>query len=195
MPRVVAVAVDRCRRTSLRVEIVNGVHEGQRRPVRKPGHVAFDLAEAPRQRELLVGGEALIAEHQDVVLEERVHDRVFQRGSQGLREIDIKQMGVGLALAILIDATVIRAVLLPATMKLLGEWNWFLPRWLHRLPEGVLGGDEAEHQGLGEPAGVAAVRDPSRVDARNPEPIRGTSAVVDLHAAVGVRDGRVDPHT
>jgi uncharacterized membrane protein YdfJ with MMPL/SSD domain len=53
----------------------------------------------------------------------------------GLREIDIKQMGVGLALAILIDATVIRAVLLPSTMKLLGEWNWYLPRWLERLPE------------------------------------------------------------
>jgi RND superfamily putative drug exporter len=113
----------------------------------------------------------------------------------GLREIDIKQMGVGLALAILIDATVIRAVLLPATMKLLGEWNWFLPRWLHRLPEGVLGGGQSEHERLGKPAGVAAVRDPSRVDAGNPEPIRGTSPVVDLHAAVGVRDGRVDPHT
>jgi uncharacterized membrane protein YdfJ with MMPL/SSD domain len=53
----------------------------------------------------------------------------------GLREIDVKQMGVGLALAILIDATVIRAVLLPSTMKLLGEWNWYLPRWLQRLPE------------------------------------------------------------
>jgi RND superfamily putative drug exporter len=52
-----------------------------------------------------------------------------------LREIDVKQMGVGLALAILIDATIIRAVLLPATMKLLGDWNWYLPRWLSRLPE------------------------------------------------------------
>jgi uncharacterized membrane protein YdfJ with MMPL/SSD domain len=51
-----------------------------------------------------------------------------------LREIDVKQMGVGLALAILIDATVIRAVLLPATMKLLGDWNWYLPRWLERMP-------------------------------------------------------------
>ena len=52
----------------------------------------------------------------------------------GLREIDVKQMGVGLAIAILIDATIIRAVLLPATMKLLGRWNWYLPRWLERLP-------------------------------------------------------------
>jgi hypothetical protein len=43
-------------------------------------------------------------------------------------------MGVGLATAILIDATIVRAVLLPATMKLLGDWNWYLPRWLEWLP-------------------------------------------------------------
>ncbi|MGB8351455.1 MAG: MMPL family transporter, partial [Gaiella sp.] len=45
-----------------------------------------------------------------------------------------KQFGVGLAVAILIDATIVRAVLLPASMKLLGEWNWYLPRWLQWLP-------------------------------------------------------------
>ncbi len=45
-----------------------------------------------------------------------------------------KQFGVGLASAILIDATIVRAVLLPASMKLLGEWNWYLPRWLEWLP-------------------------------------------------------------
>jgi uncharacterized membrane protein YdfJ with MMPL/SSD domain len=45
-----------------------------------------------------------------------------------------KQFGVGLASAILIDATIVRAVLLPATMKLLGDWNWYLPRWLEWLP-------------------------------------------------------------
>ena len=45
-----------------------------------------------------------------------------------------KQFGVGLATAILIDATIVRAVLLPATMKLLGEWNWYLPSWLEWLP-------------------------------------------------------------
>jgi RND superfamily putative drug exporter len=48
--------------------------------------------------------------------------------------IDFKEMGIGLAAAILIDATIIRAVLLPATMKLLGERNWYLPRWLQWLP-------------------------------------------------------------
>jgi hypothetical protein len=51
-----------------------------------------------------------------------------------LRMLEFKQMGVGLALAVLIDATIIRAVLLPATMKLLGDWNWYLPRWLDWLP-------------------------------------------------------------
>jgi uncharacterized membrane protein YdfJ with MMPL/SSD domain len=51
-----------------------------------------------------------------------------------LRTLDIKQMGFGLAAAILIDATVVRAVLLPATMKLLGDWNWYLPSWLEWLP-------------------------------------------------------------
>jgi RND superfamily putative drug exporter len=48
--------------------------------------------------------------------------------------IDFKEMGVGLAAAILIDATIIRGVLLPATMKLLGDWNWWLPRSLQWLP-------------------------------------------------------------
>jgi anti-anti-sigma factor len=51
-----------------------------------------------------------------------------------LSAIDFKQLGVGLSLAVLIDATIVRAVLLPATMKLLGDWNWYLPRWLEWLP-------------------------------------------------------------
>ncbi len=48
--------------------------------------------------------------------------------------LDVKQAGFGLAVAVLIDATIVRAVLLPATMKLLGDWNWYLPRWLNWLP-------------------------------------------------------------
>jgi RND superfamily putative drug exporter len=51
-----------------------------------------------------------------------------------LSQIEMKQLGVGLAAAILIDATIVRAVLLPATMKLLGRWNWYLPAWLEWLP-------------------------------------------------------------
>jgi uncharacterized membrane protein YdfJ with MMPL/SSD domain len=45
-----------------------------------------------------------------------------------------KQLGIGLAVAVLIDATIIRGVLLPATMKLLGDWNWYLPKWLEWIP-------------------------------------------------------------
>ena len=52
-----------------------------------------------------------------------------------LSMLEFKQMGVGLAVAILIDATLVRAVLLPATMKLLGERNWWLPRKLSWLPK------------------------------------------------------------
>jgi uncharacterized membrane protein YdfJ with MMPL/SSD domain len=48
--------------------------------------------------------------------------------------IDFKMMGVGLAAAVLLDATIVRAVLLPATMKLLGDANWYLPGWLEWLP-------------------------------------------------------------
>jgi len=51
-----------------------------------------------------------------------------------LSAIEFKQLGIGLAAAIFIDATIVRAVLLPATMKLLGERNWYLPRWLEWLP-------------------------------------------------------------
>ena len=50
------------------------------------------------------------------------------------RDIGLKQFGFGLATAILIDATIIRSILLPASMKLLGEANWYLPRWLEWLP-------------------------------------------------------------
>jgi uncharacterized membrane protein YdfJ with MMPL/SSD domain len=48
--------------------------------------------------------------------------------------IFLKQFGIGLAVAVLLDATIVRGVLLPATMKLLGEWNWYLPSWLEWLP-------------------------------------------------------------
>ncbi len=59
-----------------------------------------------------------------------------------LRTLDIKQMGFGLAAAILIDSTVVRAVLLPSVMKLLGDWNWYLPSWLEWLPH--IGGEASE---------------------------------------------------
>jgi putative drug exporter of the RND superfamily len=49
--------------------------------------------------------------------------------------IMFQQMGFGVAAALLIDATIIRSVLLPSAMKLLGDWNWYLPRWLRWLPQ------------------------------------------------------------
>jgi uncharacterized membrane protein YdfJ with MMPL/SSD domain len=51
-----------------------------------------------------------------------------------LSSLELKQAGVGLAAAVVIDATLIRGVLLPASMKLLGDWNWYLPRRLQWLP-------------------------------------------------------------
>jgi RND superfamily putative drug exporter len=57
-----------------------------------------------------------------------------------LTPLEMKQLGVGLAAAILIDATVVRAVLLPAAMTLLGNWNWYLPRWLRWMPRVSLEG-------------------------------------------------------
>lgn len=51
-----------------------------------------------------------------------------------LSMLEFKQLGVGLAVAVLVDATLVRGVLLPATMAALGERTWWLPRWLRRLP-------------------------------------------------------------
>jgi uncharacterized membrane protein YdfJ with MMPL/SSD domain len=63
-----------------------------------------------------------------------------------------KQFGVGLAVAILIDATIVRAVLLPASMKLLGDWNWYLPSWLEWLPRLEPGEAEAAPETKPAPA-------------------------------------------
>jgi RND superfamily putative drug exporter len=50
------------------------------------------------------------------------------------RLADLQQTGLGLAVAVALDATVVRVVLVPATMRLLGRWNWYLPRWLEWIP-------------------------------------------------------------
>jgi uncharacterized membrane protein YdfJ with MMPL/SSD domain len=57
----------------------------------------------------------------------------------------LKEFGVGLAVAVLVDATIVRAVLLPAMMKLLGDWNWYLPSWLEWLPR-LEHGEPAERE-------------------------------------------------
>jgi uncharacterized membrane protein YdfJ with MMPL/SSD domain len=58
-------------------------------------------------------------------------------GFSAARAVMIKQMGIGMGIAIVMDATVIRALLVPATMRLLGDWNWWAPRPLKRLWERV----------------------------------------------------------
>ena len=66
--------------------------------------------------------------------------------------LDLKEAGVGMTVAVLVDATVVRGVLLPATMKLLGERNWYLPGWLAWLPRTTVEGASHDHTGsLNEP--------------------------------------------
>jgi uncharacterized membrane protein YdfJ with MMPL/SSD domain len=65
-----------------------------------------------------------------------------------LSMVEFKMMGVGLAAAVLIDATIVRGVMLPAAMKLLGEWNWYLPKRLDWLPR------ISHEHALPEPAGA-----------------------------------------
>jgi RND superfamily putative drug exporter len=74
-----------------------------------------------------------------------------------LSMVDFKQMGVGLAVAVLIDATIVRAVLLPAVMKLLGDRNWYLPRSLQWLPQfGGHGPEPRDRDDRSLPSGAGA---------------------------------------
>ena len=73
-----------------------------------------------------------------------------------LSMIMMQQMGFGLAVAVLIDATVIRAVLVPAAMKLLGDWNWYLPKALGRLPSLSSEGEWGDAGGTAPPPGRPA---------------------------------------
>src|ERR671918_245088 len=54
----------------------------------------------------------------------------------------LQQMGFGLAVAVFMDATIVRSLLVPASMRLLGDWNWYLPRWLNWLPQVKVEGHE-----------------------------------------------------
>ena len=60
----------------------------------------------------------------------------------------IKALGLGVALAVAIDATIVRALLVPATMRLLGKWNWWMPAWLERVMANRLPPSEAEMEAL-----------------------------------------------
>jgi RND superfamily putative drug exporter len=71
----------------------------------------------------------------------------------------LQQMGFGLAVAVFLDATVVRSILVPSSMKLLGNLNWYLPRWLEWLPQLRVEGREAERRApeveILEPVGAA----------------------------------------
>ena len=73
----------------------------------------------------------------------------------------LKEFAVGLSVAILLDATIVRLVIVPATMVLLGEWNWWLPRWLQWLPRVDLPDERA---GAAVPAAPAAAPEPAPAD-------------------------------
>jgi putative drug exporter of the RND superfamily len=68
---------------------------------------------------------------------------VFASFAAGRLE-QLQQMGFGLAVAVLMDATIVRTLLVPASMRLLGDWNWYLPRWLQWLPRLRVEGAETE---------------------------------------------------
>ena len=57
--------------------------------------------------------------------------------------VPLQQMGFGLAVAVFLDATIVRSILVPASMKLLGGYNWYLPKWLEWLPHIDIEGHEA----------------------------------------------------
>jgi RND superfamily putative drug exporter len=61
------------------------------------------------------------------------------------RMVALEQMGFGLAVAVLIDATIVRSILVPASMKLLGKWNSYFPSWLEWLPKVNVEGTHASH--------------------------------------------------
>ena len=87
-----------------------------------------------------------------------------------------KQFGVGLATAILLDATIVRGVLLPASMKLLGDWNWYLPRWLEWLPRFDVSESEPPAEPQADP-GLRLDHDPHRPPGRTGpgvSPAKGT---------------------
>jgi uncharacterized membrane protein YdfJ with MMPL/SSD domain len=81
--------------------------------------------------------------------------------------LDFKEMGVGLAAAVLIDATIIRGVLLPASMKVLGDWNWYLPSWLEWIPQVGSEGDAVPPVEPDEPQGAD---EPEATEAPQPAP-------------------------
>jgi RND superfamily putative drug exporter len=70
----------------------------------------------------------------------------------------LEQLGFGLAVAVILDATIVRCVLVPASMELLGDWNWYLPSWLRWLPDVRVEGTPAPQR---RPASAGPSFDPA----------------------------------
>ena len=107
-----------------------------------PGSVAFGVSSTAR----LITGAALII------------IAVFGGFAAG-DLVMFQQMGFGVAVALLLDATIVRSVLVPASMKLLGDWNWYLPSWLSWMPdihvEGSPGAEPSDPSSTKAPHGPA----------------------------------------
>jgi RND superfamily putative drug exporter len=96
-------------------------------------------------------------------------------GMAGGQLVMFQQMGFGLAVAVLIDATVVRTIVVPAAMELLGDWNWYLPRWLAWLPNVSVEGHVSGVPVDGEAGEAAQAPGPTRKGGRihvGPETVR-----------------------
>jgi RND superfamily putative drug exporter len=90
----------------------------------------------------------------------------------GFEERAIKLFAIGLAVAIFVDATVVRMVLVPATMELLGDLNWWLPKWLGRiLPKIEIEGEEEVVSHVLEETGGLHVDEAPEQERTEPEPV------------------------
>lgn len=90
---------------------------------------------------------------------------VFASFSHG-RIVALQEMGFGLAVAVFLDATVVRSVLVPSAMKLLGDRNWYLPRWLRWIPKVEIEGKSGRHMNGGNGNGGEDPGEPDLVAAR-----------------------------
>ena len=85
--------------------------------------------------------------------------------------LDFKELGLGLSAAVLIDATIVRGVLLPASMRLLGDWNWYLPSWLEWLPRVGAERDVGAPGGPDEPVAPEEPEEPEAAEEPRPAPL------------------------
>jgi len=97
-------------------------------------------------------------------------------GMAGGQLVMFQQMGFGLAVAVLIDATVVRTIIVPAAMELLGDWNWYLPRWLQWLPNVSVEGHVSDGPAASDDTGQEPLAQPGPVGGYEPayqsQPIR-----------------------